>query len=274
MEAEGIGLHGVRETLLITLRAKAAESALPDSLLHDRFAAELMRRLDGKAKPPDVGHDMTIGIAMRAYLLDRWTRAFIESHPDAVVLNLGCGLDTRILRLDPPSSVAWFDVDFPDVIALRQQLFADRVGCTTIASSITERDWIDRIPDDRPAIIVAEGVLPYLHDQEVRDLMRRVVTCLAGGEIVFDAYSHLGIELLRFNPSLRATGAELRWGIEDAGALERDVPGLTLLEDIHDYDAAQIARMSPMARIAIQFVSVIPMLRRMGRLLRYSFKQA
>ncbi|NRQ13178.1 class I SAM-dependent methyltransferase [Ensifer sesbaniae] len=273
MEAESLGLHGVRETLLITLRAKAAESAFPDSLLRDRFAAELMRRLDGKAKALDVGHDMTIGIAVRAYLLDRWTRAFIQRHPDAVVLNLGCGLDTRILRLDPPSSVAWFDVDFPDVIALRQQLFPDRIGCTAIASSITERDWIDRIPDDRPTIVVAEGVLPYLRDQEVRDLMRRLVTCLAGGEIVFDAYSHIAIELLRFNPSLRATGAELRWGIEDARALEREVPGLTLLEDIHDYDAAQIARMSPMARIAIQFVSVVPVLRRMGRLLRYRFKQ-
>lgn len=273
MDAENIGLHGVRETLLITLRAKAAESELPDSLLHDRFAAELMRRLDGKAKAPNVGHDMTIGIAVRAYLLDRWTQAFIRSHTDAIVLNLGCGLDTRLLRLDPPSSIAWFDVDFPDVIALRQRFFPDRAGCTAIASSITERDWIDRIPADRPAIVVAEGVLPYLSDQEVRDLLRRLTSCLAGGEIVFDAYSHLAIELLRFNPSLRATGAELRWGIEDARALERDVPGLTLLEDIHDYDAAQIARMSPMARIAIQFFSAIPMLRRMGRLLRYRFKQ-
>ncbi|MEI2300042.1 class I SAM-dependent methyltransferase [Ensifer sp. MJa1] len=271
MEAESIGLHGVRETLLITLRAKAAESALPDSLLRDRFAADLLRRLDGKAKTPDVGHDMTIGIAMRAYMLDRWTRAFIDRHPDAAVLNLGCGLDTRILRLDPSSSIAWFDVDFPDVIALRRRLFPERAGCTMIASSITERSWIDEIPSDRPAIVVAEGVLPYLSGQDVLDLLRRLTTCLSGGEIVFDAYSHLGIELLRFNPSLRATGAELRWGIEDARALERDVAGLTLLEDIHNYDAGQIARMSPVARVAIHFFSAIPMLRRMGRLLRYRF---
>lgn len=271
MEAESIGLHGVRETLLITLRAKAAESALPDSLLRDRFAADLMRRLGSKMKAPDVSHDLTIGIAMRAYLLDRWTQAFISRHPTAVVLNLGCGLDTRVLRLDPPLSIGWFDVDFPDVIALRQRLFPERASCTTIASSITERAWLNEIPCDRPAIVVAEGVLPYLDGRDVLDLLRRLTSCLAGGEIIFDAYSHLGIELLRFNPSLRATGAELRWGIEDARALERDVAGLTLLEDIHEHDAGQLARMSPMARIAIQFVSAIPMLRRMGRLLRYRF---
>lgn len=274
MEAENIGLHGVRETLLITLQAKAAESALPDSLLHDRFAADLMRRLAGKVTVPNVGHDMTIAIAVRAHLLDRWTRSFIENHPDAVVLNLGCGLDTRMLRLDPPASVAWFDIDFPDVIALRQQLFPERAGSAAIGSSITERDWIDRIPGDRPAIVVAEGVFPYLSGREVHDVLRRITSCLAGGEIVFDAYSAIGIEFLRFSPALRATGAEFRWAMENGKALERDVPGLTLLEEIYDYDAEQVARLSPMARLANQFFSVVPMLRRMGRLLRYRFQTA
>ncbi|MGE6783275.1 class I SAM-dependent methyltransferase [Ensifer adhaerens] len=271
MAAEEIDLRGVQETLLVTLQAKAAESAFPDSLLNDHFAADLMRRLAGRPKPPDAGHDMTIGIAVRADTLDRWTRGFIGRHPDGVVLNLGCGLDTRILRLDPPASIGWFDVDFPDVIALRRQLFPARAGCTTIASSITERDWINLVPADRRAIVVAEGVFPYLFEQDVRDLLRRLTACLAGGEIVFDAYSHLGIELLRLSPSLRATGAELRWGLENARALERDVPGLTLLDEISEYDSSQVARLSPMARIAAHVVSALPMLRRMGRLLRYRF---
>lgn len=271
MEAEEIGLHGVRETLLVTLQAKAAESAFPDSLLNDHFAADLMRRLAGRPKPPDAGHDMTIGIAVRAHMLDRRARAFIGRHPDAIVLNLGCGLDTRILRLDPQASIGWFDVDFPDVIALRRQLFPARAGCTTIASSITEREWIDLVPADRPAIVVAEGVFPYLSEHEVRDVLRRLTSCLAGGEIVFDAYSHLGIELLRLSPSLRATGAELRLGLENAQTLERDVPGLTLLDEISEYDSGQVARLSPMARIAAHVVSALPMLRRMGRLLRYRF---
>ncbi|WP_457581963.1 class I SAM-dependent methyltransferase [Ensifer canadensis] len=271
MGADEIGLSGAQETLLITLQAKAAESALPDSLLHDHFAADAMRRLGQAAQRLDVGHDMTIGIAMRAHLVDRWTQAFVARHPDATVLHLGCGLDSRVFRVDPPAEVQWFDVDFPDVIALRRRLYPDRTNYTLIGSSLTDEAWLATIPDDRRAIVVAEGVLPYLAAEDVYDLLRRLLERLPAGEIVFDGYSHLGLQLLRFNPAIRATGAALRWGIDDPRMLERQVPGLSLLEEVSDYDPSQIERMSAAARIAIQFFSVMPMLQRMGRLLRYRF---
>lgn len=73
MQPEQIRLVGARETLLITLQSKAAESAMPDSLLRDRFAADALRRIDQDSRHLKVGHDMTIGIALRAYMLDRWT---------------------------------------------------------------------------------------------------------------------------------------------------------------------------------------------------------
>lgn len=271
MDADEIGLSGTRETLLITLQAKAAESALPDSLLHDHFAADAMRRLGQATQRLDVGLDMTIGIAVRAYLLDRWTQAFIDRHPDATVLHLGCGLDSRVFRVDPPAEVRWFDVDFPDVIALRRSLYPDRANCTLIGSSVTEAAWLANIPDDRPAMVVAEGVLPYLAAEDVYDLLRRLLERLPTGEIVFDGYSHLGLQLLRFNPAIRATGAALRWGIDDPRMLELQVPGLSLLEEVRDYDPVQIERMSAATRIAMQFFSVMPVLQRMGRLLRYRF---
>ncbi len=271
MDGDRIDLTGARETLLITLQAKAAESIMPHSLLHDHFAADAMRRL-GKAAPHlDVGHDMTIGIAMRAHLVDRWTQSFIARHPDATVLNLGCGLDSRVFRIDPPPEVRWFDVDFPDVIALRRRLYPQRANTMLIESSVTETGWLANIPHDRPAIVVAEGVLPYLAADDVYSLLARLVEHLPAGEIVFDGYSHLGLQLLRFNPAIRATGATLSWGIDDPAMLERQVPGLSLLEEVTDYEPSQIERMSLPARIAVQLFSVIPALHRMGRLLRYRF---
>lgn len=271
MDADQIGLSGARETLLITLQAKAVESTLPDSLLHDHFAAEAMRRLGQTAPRLDVGHDMTIGIALRAYLVDRWTQSFIARHPDATVLHLGCGLDSRIFRIDPPDEVRWFDVDFPEVITLRRKLYPERANATLIASSVTETEWLATIPDDRPTIVIAEGVLPYLRAEDVHNLLRRLVDHLPVGEIVFDGYSHLGLQMLRFNPAIRATGAALSWGIDDPRTLERQVPGLSLLEEVMDYDPGQIDRMSAPARIAVQVFSMIPVLHRMGRLLRYRF---
>ncbi|MBP1871239.1 O-methyltransferase involved in polyketide biosynthesis [Ensifer adhaerens] len=271
MDADGIGLSGARETLLITLQAKAAESALPDSLLGDRFAADAMRRLGQAAPHLDVGHDMTIGIALRAYLVDQWTQSFITRNPDATVLHLGCGLDSRVFRIDPAPEVRWFDIDFPDVIALRRRLYPDRANTTLIGSSVTEAGWLATIPDDRPAIVVAEGLLPYLAADDVYRLLRRLVDHLPAGEIVFDGYSHLGLHLLRFNPAIRATGAALSWGIDDPRMLERQVPGLSLLEEVTAYDPGQIDRMSAAARIAVHVFSMVPTLHRMGRLLRYRF---
>lgn len=271
MDTDGIGLSGAQETLLITLQAKAAESMLPDSLLHDGFAADALRRLGPAAPHLDVGHDMTIGIAMRAYMVDRWTRSFIARHPDATVLHLGCGLDSRVFRIDPPDEVRWFDVDFPDVIALRRRLYPARANTTLIGSSVTEAGWIATVPTDKPAIVVAEGVLPYLAADDVYGLLRRLVDQMPAGEIVFDGYSHLGLQLLRFNPAIRATGAVLRWSIDDPRLLERQVPGLSFLEEVKDYEPAQIDRMSAPARIAVHVFSMIPSLHRMGRLLRYRF---
>jgi O-methyltransferase involved in polyketide biosynthesis len=64
--------------------------------------------------------------ATRAATFDLLTTRFLADHPDAVVLQVGCGMDSRAFRVNPPASVQWFDVDFsvdfiwkkiPDVIA-------------------------------------------------------------------------------------------------------------------------------------------------------------
>lgn len=271
MQPEQIRLTGARETLLITLRAKAEESAMPASLLRDSFAADALRHIDQDSRHLTVGHDMTVGIAVRAYMLDRWTEAFLQRCPEATVLHLGCGLDSRIFRIDPGPEVHWFEVDFPDVIALRRQIYPDRAGCAMIACSIVESGWIAELPADRPAMIVAEGVLPYLEEDEVPQLLRRIAGHFPSGEIAFDAYSSFAIGLLRFNPALLATGARLHWALDDPAEMERQVSGLKLIEDRCDWDIGQVARMSPPAQMALQLFSTVLTPYRMGRLLRYRF---
>ncbi|WP_162130005.1 class I SAM-dependent methyltransferase [Sinorhizobium fredii] len=268
---EQIRLTGARETLLITLQAKAAESVMPDSLLRDCFAADALRRIDQDSRHLNVGHDMTIGIALRAYMLDRWTEAFLQRCPEATVVHLGCGLDSRIFRIDPGPGVRWFEVDFPDVISLRRQIYPDRAGCAMIAGSIVDSGWIAELPADRPAMIVAEGVLPYLREYQVAQVLRRIAGHFPSGEIAFDAYSSFAIRMLRFNPAIRATGACLHWALDDPAELERQVPGLKLIDDRSDWDIGQVARMSPPAQIALQLFSTILTPYRMGRLLRYGF---
>lgn len=276
MRTEKVALTREKETLLITLWAKASESRLPDSLLEDGFAARAADRIDYDFARLKVDRDLMIGLAMRAHILDGWTRDFIARHPDAIVLHLGCGLDSRLFRIAPAAGIDWYEVDYPDVIALRRRLYPARRGCHLVGSSVTEAGWLAALPHSRPAMIVAEGLLPYLPEAEVPALLERLVRHCPAGEIVFDAYSSFGLRLIALQPSIRATGATLDWALDDPADLERQVPGLKLVTELtaydpDGYDPAQIARMSWPARFAMQFFSLIPPLARIGLLLRYRF---
>lgn len=276
MAGEKVTLSGAKETLLVTLSAKAGESRLHDSLLKDRFAAEAMARIDYDFSRLGVDRDIMIGVALRAHVIDGWTRDFIARNPEATVLNLGCGLDSRIFRVAPPPGILWFDIDYPDVVALRQRLYPPRQNCRLLGSSVTEPGWLEAVPGDRSTFVTAEGLLPYLEPQDVLRLLDRLIAHVPSGELAFDAYSALGLALIAWQPSIRATGATLHWSLDDPSELTADLPRLELVEELtgygsDGYDPRQIARMSLPARMAVELFGWIPALARIGRLLRFRF---
>src|SRR5512142_3021828 len=97
------------------------------------------------------------------------TNQYLADHPDATVLHVGCGMDSRVLRVNPPASVQWFDVDYPDVIDLRRQLFPEpRLALPPqgnpnayhlIGARLDDLRWLDDAPRDRPGLLIAEGVM-------------------------------------------------------------------------------------------------------------------
>jgi O-methyltransferase involved in polyketide biosynthesis len=114
-------------TLFITLYAKALNYRSKRSILHDEAAYDLVNIIDydfEKLKNPDNGQIL----AVRAKQYDEWVREFIEANPNAIVLYLGCGLDTRVTRVKPPLGVSWFDIDKPEVIKLREKFFNNKEG--------------------------------------------------------------------------------------------------------------------------------------------------
>jgi O-methyltransferase involved in polyketide biosynthesis len=271
MAGEKVHLTGAKETLLMTLYGKALESRLPHSLLGDHFADEAVRKIDYDFARLKVDENLGIGLAIRAKTLDVRVEDFLARNPGAIVLHLGCGLDTRIFRVDPPRGVDWFDVDYPQVIDLRRKLYPSRDHYHLIASSVTEPGWLAGVPRNRPAIVVAEGLTPYLPADEGLRLVSRLVAHLAGGELIFDAYSRFGLTLLRLNPTIKATGAEVHWAIDDPHELEVAVPKLRFVEDISAYKPEHAARMGWSAKLFVRLWKHIPALRKVGRLLRYRF---
>ena len=271
MAGEKVSLTGARETLLMTLYGKALESRLPHSLLKDRFADEAVKKIDYDFSRLKVDANLGLGFAIRAKTLDASVEDFLARHPDAIVLHLGCGLDTRVFRLDPPEGVDWFDVDYPEVVELRRRLYPPRERYHLVGSSVTEPGWLADVPRNRPAIVVAEGLVPYLPADEGPQLFARLIGHLAGGEVIFDAYSNFGLKLMRLSPAIKATGAEVHWAIEDPCELERAAPKLRFIGEIPSYKPERGARLGWSGRLFVGLWRLIPAMRKVGRLLRYRF---
>jgi methyltransferase (TIGR00027 family) len=183
-----VDFTGVQSTMLVTLFLRALDSKEEESILRDRFAAEAVDRIYydwKKIDKPSITRNR-FGVALRSKQFDTWTTDFLRRNPDSTVLQLASGLDTRAFRLDLPPGVRWFDVDLPDVMELRRRLYEDADGYRMIAASVTDEAWLDEIPAGKPVLILAEGLLMYLHEAEVRQLLRRLTDRFGTGELIFD----------------------------------------------------------------------------------------
>jgi methyltransferase (TIGR00027 family) len=218
----------VEWTNLVTLYLRAYESHSRRPILGDHIAAEAVDRIDYDFKRihrTSLPASNQYLVALRAKQLDDWCAAFLAHHADAVVLHLGCGLDGRGFRLAPPPSVLWFDLDQPAVIELRRRLYDDTDSYRMIGSSVTDPQWLDHIPTGRPTLVVAEGLLMYLQESEVRQLLERLTDRFDTGELLFDTLSALAPRLSKV-----LTRGIITWGIRDARDIETWNPRLRFLE--------------------------------------------
>jgi O-methyltransferase involved in polyketide biosynthesis len=274
MEANKVRLPREKETYLATLYGKALDVAAEHPILGDQFAASAVARIDYDFKALKLPKGAEITLPLRARHFDQWTRAFLAANPEATVLHLGCGLDTRVDRIDPGPKVRWFDVDFPAVIALREQLYPERDGYRRIGSSVTDLAWLDAIPGDTPVLVVAEGLVMYLREKDGTALFRRITEQFPGGQVVFDAYSWTMVRLVSRLVRVGGAKIELVWGIDDPRDLEKQVPKLHLVENV-----AFLTMPELVGRLSNNWISGaihrvmgrLPFYRKLVRHLRYEF---
>ena len=93
-------LRDVSETLLLPLYFLALESRRADTLLTDHKAAEVVEQIDYDSGKLWIQPFDRVRALMRTQELDRCTRAFLETYAADIVVNIGCGLDTRFHRVD------------------------------------------------------------------------------------------------------------------------------------------------------------------------------
>lgn len=217
-------LSAVAETLLLPLWARAVESARPDALFQDPQAAAVMAALDYDFTRFDPDSPACAALAVRTRLFDDRTREFLQQHPDAVVLEIGAGLDSRYDRLGDavPSGAFWFDVDLPEVVALRRRFFTESDNRAFIPADITRPDWSDGINTGVcPTLILAAGVLMYLPEPDVRRVFQSLAARFPGAVLLFDFFSPFMARQSDLHDLIGRTTAAARWGIVDAAELEQ-----------------------------------------------------
>lgn len=262
----------VQETLLLTLYARALDAKAPAPILGDAASAELAGKIDYDYRRLKLSPSTICGTALRARRLDAAVRAFTAAHPDAVVVDLGCGLDTRARRCAPPPGVGWYDVDVPEVIELRSAYLPAEPGTYSVAADVTEPGWSAALPGGRPAMIVAEGLLPFLPPGAFPALMRELTARFPSGELAVNGYTRLAARLMKYHPSIRALGITAAEGFDGAREPEGWGAGLTLAEEQLLTRAPEVTLFPQPLRGFTRVMAYSTWMSRQGaRVLRYRF---
>jgi O-methyltransferase involved in polyketide biosynthesis len=207
-------LAGVSETLLISLWSRA------QAIKRDTKAKELVSRIDYDFSRFDSWKGRLKYTVLRTSVFDAEVSGFLKDHPDAVVVNVGAGLDTRFFRLDN-GKIMWYELDLPAVIALRRQFFEESDRYRFIESSLSDGKWVADVKEkDRPVLFICEGVLMYLEKSDVKSFFMLVSKHFASAEMVCEVVGPVGTKLKHPLITAMESNPALNWGIWFVRSLE------------------------------------------------------
>jgi O-methyltransferase involved in polyketide biosynthesis len=266
-----VDLRGAPATMLATLYAKALDAEAADSVLCDHWARRIVDGIDYDWARTTITARNAPSVTLRSAHFDHWTRQFLAVHADAVVVHLGCGLDSRYFRVAPGPGVEWFDVDHPEVAELRRRFYPERPGLHVVAASVTDPAWLSQVPADRPTLILGEGLTMYLTEADGLAMLRRMVAGFPSGELQFDAFNRLGIRTQWSNAVVRRAGATLHWGIDGPADIVDAVPGTRLLAWVPVFESPGFQQVRWGYRALAAAMNRVPGLRTMAQYHRYAF---
>ena len=122
-------------------------------------------------------------------------RNYLKSHPTAAVVNLGCGLDSTGRACDN-GSCKIYNLDFPDVIAVRNELLPAGEREKNIPCNLNDTAWFSQIDASGGAVFFASGVFYYFLTEQVKALVQSMAGAFPGGVLVFDAANRTAVKMI------------------------------------------------------------------------------
>lgn len=229
-------MNHVNKTLYIPLCGKAYVSQ-KKKILTDPTAEQIWEKegffLKGKSSSKWLAYYM----GMRAAVFDSWLRAKMAEDAEAVILHIGCGLDSRNLRVGAKGHL-WYDVDFPEVIAERRKYYEETERYHMMESDAREKKWILALPEKERAIIVMEGVSMYMTSSELQELLASLNRHFSSVKILMDCYTQFAARATKYKNPINDVGVNQVYGL-DAPEMLADKTGLSFVKE-HDMTPEQM----------------------------------
>ena len=191
----------VQETLIIPLYARKVCSELYPNLYRDETAVRLIDEIDYDFSEAEKNSRSlmqrfgSLEVAMRQNDLAFEVRDYLKSHPNAAVVNLGCGLDSTGRSCDN-GSCNIYNLDFPDVITVRNELLPAGEREENIPCDLNDTAWFDKIDASGGAVFFAAGVFYYFLKEQVKALVQKMAGAFPDGVLVFDAANEKAVKLM------------------------------------------------------------------------------
>ena len=205
-------MDGISRTLYIQLYGKAKVSRM-GIILNDKSAEEIWEKNPVSLGKRSKSKWLAYFIAMRARQFDDWAKMQLADHPDAIVLHIGCGLDSRIKRING-YDYPWYDIDFPDVITERCRFFAESRNYKMRSGDASSLEWLSGINFDGTAVIIMEGVSMYLAPDTLKGLFAAVAHHFSGIHLLMDVYTKLGVQMSKIKNPIKEVGAAQIYGMD------------------------------------------------------------
>ena len=250
-------ISDISETLLIPLYARAQETLSKNPVINDRKAVEITEKLNkifaisnsplhkqlakGKIRRTS-NKKLAAFLSIRTRKFDRYCLDFLKRIPNGTIVELGCGLSSRFSRIDN-GKVVWYDLDLPEVIEIRKQFFQETTRNHMIASSVLDYKWMEKLPT-KNILFIAEGLLMYLHEEEVKSLILNLQQKFPGCELVCEVENTFVINTLkkeRWRKKFQrdhhlGPDAILYFGIQNGADLESWGQGIKFLDEWTVFD--------------------------------------
>lgn len=194
--------NSVQETLVIPLYGRKKCTELFPQLFRDEAAVRLVGEIDYDFSDLEKKNESTIGefglleIAMRQNDLAYEVREYLKVYPHAAVVNMGCGLDNTGKACDN-GLCSIYNIDFPDVIKVRNQLLPAGEREKNIAADLNDTAWFHEINAERGVVFFASGVFYYFLTADVKQLFLAMERYFQRGRIVFDTCGKAGAKMMQ-----------------------------------------------------------------------------